>query len=410
MADDANEREAPTRREYVKYGGAVVGGGLFAGCSSQPDSGSTPTETGTDDSTETETATPGDESYSVSIAPMGEVEFDSVPEDVVVYDPQWVDHLVALGQQDRIASLGFSDGYYTGYLEALPGVSFDTSDLPGLWDSGLDKEQFYELDGDVHHIDPCRFTSFESGMDREDFEEIERNVGPFFANRFSRAHGEPPEWCRDAYRYYTLWELLDKFAQVYQVENRSQALTEVRDRMLDSIYAELPPEGDRPEVGLVVYNPKEESFSPYKLNAKGFGKAHTRPLRARDAFADSDKTYAENYGASYDLEGMLEIDPDVILHNFDWVNGTEDMRERTKAFFALDEHPVGRELTAVKNDRLYATGSALQGPIMNLFQVELSARQIYPDLFGQPPEPGNVSGLGEMFDIQRVADIINGDI
>jgi ABC-type Fe3+-hydroxamate transport system substrate-binding protein len=411
MSRDDTAHDAPTRRAYLKHGGAVVAGGLFAGCTSQADSGSTPTETSTDASTtvetEAETATSEDERYSVTMAPMGEVEFDSVPERVVIYDSQWADHLVALGQQERIVSLGWPDSYYTGYYDELPGVSFDTSGLPGMWDGGLDKEQFYELDGDVHHIDPCRFTSFDSGLDRADFEELEENVGLFFANRFSRAHSEPPEWCLESYRYYTLWELLDKFAQVYQVRSRSQALTQVRDGMLDSVYAELPPEEGRPEVGLVVYNHDEESFSPYKLNAPGFGKAHTRPLRARDAFADSDRTYAENYEATYDLEGMLEVDPDVLLHNFDWTNP----RERTEAFLALDEHPVGSELTAVENGRLYATGSALQGPIMNLFQLELSAKQIYPELFGQPPEPGaSVPEEQQLFDRQRVADIVNGDI
>lgn len=406
MPRDETAHDALTRRKYVKYGGAVVGGGLLAGCTSQADSGSAPTETGTEESTATETATPESERYSVTMAPMGEVEFGEVPERVVVYDSQWADHLVALGQQERIVSLGWPDDYYTGYYDGLPGISFDTSGLPGMWDGGLDKEQFYELDGDVHHIDPCRFTSFDSGMDRADFEELDENVGPFFANRFSRAHGEPPEWCRGSYEYYTLWELLDEFAQVYKIESRSQALREVRDEMLDSVYAELPPEADRPEVGLVVYNPNEESFSPYKLNAPGFGKAHTRPLRARDAFADSDKTYAENYEAAYDLEGMLAVDPDVVLHNFDWTNP----RERTEAFFALDEHPVGSELTAVENGRLYATGSALQGPVMNLFQLELSAKQIYPELFGQPPEPGeSVPEDRQLFDRGRVADIINGD-
>jgi ABC-type Fe3+-hydroxamate transport system substrate-binding protein len=104
---------------------------------------------------------------------------------------------------------------------------------------------------------------------------------------------------------------------------------------------------------------------------------------------------------------MLAVDPDVLLHNFDWTNP----RERTEAFLALDEHPVGSELTAVENGRLYATGSALQGPIMNLFQLELSAKQIYPELFGQPPEPGASVPEGErLFDRQRVADIVDGGV
>jgi len=110
--------------------------------------------------------------------------------------------------------------------------------------------------------------------------------------------------------------------------------------------------------------------------------------------------------APIDMEAMLEADPDVLLHNFDWT----DVRERTEAFFALKEHSVGKALSAVQNDRLYATGSSLQGPIMNIFQIELTAKQIYPDLFGEPPEPGNTSALGELFNTQRVADIINGNL
>ncbi|MFC6724842.1 Fe3+-hydroxamate ABC transporter substrate-binding protein, partial [Halobium palmae] len=39
------DRGVPTRREYVKYGGAVVGGGLLAGCAGSP--GPEPTSTGT---------------------------------------------------------------------------------------------------------------------------------------------------------------------------------------------------------------------------------------------------------------------------------------------------------------------------------------------------------------------------
>jgi len=82
--------EAPTRREYVKYGGAVVGGSLLAGCAGQSDSGSTPTETQTGSATatdnQTETATPEDTSYSVTISPMGTVGFDEVPGRVVAYD------------------------------------------------------------------------------------------------------------------------------------------------------------------------------------------------------------------------------------------------------------------------------------------------------------------------------------
>ncbi|MEY7849968.1 ABC transporter substrate-binding protein [Natrarchaeobius sp. A-rgal3] len=404
MSDNDNtiRQEAPTRRDYMKYSGVVVGGGLLAGCTGDGDHG--PSSDASDGSEPSDDFEPsnGDDSYSVTMSPVGTVEFDGVPETAVVYDDQIADHLVALGQQERIVSLGFPDRYYTGYYDELPGVEFDTSDLTALYTDELvlDKEILYELDADVHHLDPI---SWEGTFDDADIEEIEQNIAPFFANRFSRAHGYQGD---EPYEYYTLWKLLDKYAQVYQVQSRSEALTRTRDEMLEAIRAELPPQEERPSVALVVYNHDENTFGPYLLNGPGFGKAHTRPLGANDALAEGTKSYASDSG-SYSMEAMLEFDPDVIIHNFDWNN----VRDRTEAFFDLGDDPVGREITAVQNDRLYAGGSALQGPIFNLFQLELSAKQIYPDLFGQPPEPGeSVSEDEQLFDRKRVADIINGEI
>ena len=52
--DDTDTTGAPTRRDYVKYGGAVVGGALVAGCTGDQSDQGTSTETTT---TDTETAT-----------------------------------------------------------------------------------------------------------------------------------------------------------------------------------------------------------------------------------------------------------------------------------------------------------------------------------------------------------------
>jgi ABC-type Fe3+-hydroxamate transport system substrate-binding protein len=423
MADDATGREAPTRRDYLTYGGTVVVGGLLAGCvgGSSPGAEATPeateteaADTGTTTPAGTETPTPGetettanttdDAGYSVTMAPMGEVAFESVPETAAIYDAVWADHLVALGQQDRIVSLGWPDRYFTGFYDELPGVSFDTSGLPGMWSDGLPKELFYELDADVHHLDPCRWLSFDSGWDRGDFEEVGNNVGPFFANRFSRAHSQPPEGeCRDAYQYYTLWELAETFSQVYRVENRGERLRTVHDEMVAAIRERLPPESERPTVALVVYNPEEETFGTYEINGPGFAKAHYRPLEPVGAFADSDKTYAKNY-SDVDLEEMLEVDPDVIIHHWDI-----EPSDRFEALLALEDHPVGKELAAIRNERVYVGGTPMQGPIFNLFQLENAARQIYPEQFGEFRGVGETPDEEKLFDRQRVADILSGD-
>ncbi len=83
--DDTTRYEAPTRRDYIKYGGGIVGSGLLAGCSGGDPGSTTP---GTTPADETESATTSrtspqtEQSYSVTMAPMGEVSFDAVSEDV----------------------------------------------------------------------------------------------------------------------------------------------------------------------------------------------------------------------------------------------------------------------------------------------------------------------------------------
>jgi hypothetical protein len=63
----------------------------------------------------------------------------------------------------------------------------------------------------------------------------------------------------------------------------------------------------------------------------------------------------------------------------------------------------------VKNDRFYPGGTAFQGPIFNLFQIEIAAKQIYPDEFGEFNGVGETPEDERLFDRQRVADIVNGD-
>jgi len=317
------------------------------------------------------------------MSPVGTVEFDSVPEEAAVYSNHDADILVSLGQADVITSLGFPENYSAAYYDELPGVSLDTTSLTKLYNDGVDKEVFYELDSDVHHIDPVWFTSW-SSFEEPDIEEVESNIAPFFANYHSRTNIAPDS--APDYQFYTIWELVDKYARAYRVPERGAKLKTVRDEMLEGIRAELPAQEERPEVGVVWYDRKKESFWVYHLNEAGFQNAHTRPLGANDALAEFDSGPRSGWSDSalIDMEAMLDADPDVLLQFSDWQNPDE----ATEAFFALDEHPVGQQLTAVANDRLYAGGDAFQGPIINIFQIELTAKQFYP---------------------QRVADIVNGN-
>ena len=126
MSDRDPAHETPTRRDTIKYGGAVVGGGSFAGCTDSSDSGSASTES--DGSPATETAEPTeteDSSDSVGMAPAGEVQSDQPPERVTHYLHDDADVSDALGHGDSILSMRRPSRFHPSHYDELDGVSVD---------------------------------------------------------------------------------------------------------------------------------------------------------------------------------------------------------------------------------------------------------------------------------------------
>jgi len=413
MSRDDMNHENPTRRDYVKYGGALVGGGLLAGCASQPGSESTPAETSKgDEPSSTEGQTPEDGRHSVTMSPMGTVEFEAIPQDVFTILGHHVDMLVALGRADAINAMHapeYHQSLYQKFLHRLDGVSVDWDGLYSSWPPT--KEKLYELDSDVHIADPAKVATAE-GWDDSSLREIGSNVGPWFGNTLSGTHQEPPSGWADVYEYYTLWEIFGKLAQVFREIDRYEALTSVRESVMQTIRARLPPESERPSAALVIFSTSDERIWGYKMNHPGYYAAHTRPLGATDALADAvgDRYGDDGRNITLDSELLLEADPDVLLvlgpmaesHTLD------DIRSQ------LENNEVTREITAVQEGRIYAQGARRQGPILNLFQTEMTAKQLYPDQFGKWPgyadgEPyPKIPAEEQLFDRQRVADVING--
>jgi len=254
-----------------------------------------------------------------------------------------------------------------------------------------------------------RHTDSLDEWNRADIEEIEANVGPFFGNLYSRKHRLPPGSWQDSYQYYTIWEMTETYAEVFQERDRFEQLNQVRKDLLSHIESNLPAPADRPTVGMVYPRFSESSFYVHNLNQPGYFFAHTRPLDANDVFADIE---ADEFGGKLiDYEAMLEADPDIIIMNHG-ISAYYDVPETKQS---IQNHNVGAQLTAIQNDRLYASGTPRQGPLMNLFQLEMTAKQFYPEQFGE--WPGYVDGEPhpsipedeQLFDRQRVADIINGD-
>jgi iron complex transport system substrate-binding protein len=431
-----SERRERTRREYVKYGGAVIGGGLLAGCAGQSGDGDTPEATSTvtatsaaaDTQTETDsTETTGDKSYSATMPPVGTVEFDEPPEEVIPALQFGIDTMLALGQIDRVEMMSWKGTLTPGILNMVPGVSINPDSIEDLGSHEKDKEAFYEADPDLFAEDPNHDMTYAEGLDEKDLEEIIENVAPFFGNHSRGERGESwSNWPDGPYEYVGMYDQLDEYAKLFGVEDRARALRTLHDEMIETVQEDIPPEADRPSVALVwagsPYNNGEfYIYNPRPGIPEVTGMKQYQDLKVNDAFD------GQGY-LTTDAEGLLETDPDVIFLHF----GITFITDPASALFGENEDtkgkniieytkerylndPVLSELTAVTNDRLHVGHTDQQGPVTNLFQTEMLAKQLYPDIYGEFPGL-NDDGTYELpedeqlFDRQRVADIINGDI
>ena len=382
-------QEAPTRRDTIKYGGAAVGGGLLAGCtgdsSDTSDSGSTPEET----ENETESRTEENRNYTVSMEPVGEVTFEEVPDIWFPFTGDYADMGVALGQADGLQAVGIRERFASHFYDELPGVSIDKESLTPLWQDGTDKEVFYELDADVHLIDP-NFMINRIQWERDDIDEIERNVAPFFGNTvFSGSY----EW--HDYKQYTLYEALEKLAQVFQEQERYEAYASLHAEVLSDVRSRLP--DDRTAIAVLLpRSDPPETFLPFVMDS-GTSFKQWEDLNVEDALAESGvKNFHETRG-EIDYETLLEVDPEVIVIR---QQGEVPKDEFESEFVShMKRHDVASELRAVENDRVLRGGAPYQGPIVHLFQLEQAAQDLHPDIFTED----------ELFDRQHVADIVNGD-
>ncbi|MFW5938936.1 MAG: ABC transporter substrate-binding protein [Halolamina sp.] len=388
-----DDETTSTRRAYLA-GSAAVASGLLAGCS-----GGEGTDTETDDGTATPadgTATEGetesgngDGSYTVSMEPVGDVEFDAVPETWVANNGSYADMGAALGKQPPEA-LWLASRYHTQYYDEIDGVSVDASGITDLSDDGVDKELFYEFGADVHVIDPNFLMNRFDNWDEEDITEIEENVGPFFGNSiFSTGYG----WHED-YEYYSLYEAFEKIAEMFQETERYEAFVDLHAEFQSNVEAALPAEDERPAAAVVWAAGNEpEEFSPYIIG-EGTSFKHLRDLGVDDAFADTDVRDFHSDRSTVDYETLLEVDPDVLLCRGHEAQTAAEFEDTVVSF--MEDHDVASDLTAVKNDDVYRGGPLYQGPITNFVVTQRMA----VDLYGVDEE---------LYDGERVADIVNGE-
>lgn len=366
------------RRRFLGLTAGALAGGL-AGCTGG-------------DGTPTETATDSDASYTVSMAPTGEVTLDSPPETVAHYFPDYGDMAVALGHGDSIASMGLPSRFHTDHYDELDGVSVDTESMtPLVGDAGISREVFYELDSDLHMIDPqWLINNGAFKLSEEDVAEVEEEVAPFLGNAiFRRTDG----W--HEYRYYTLYDAFRKVAEVHGEVDRFEALQSFHDEYVTEIQTDLPAADDRPNALLCFASGDEpESFYPYRLTDKGTNKKAFRDLGIADALAGTGiEGLSESDRGTIDYETILEVDPDSILLRGHEDKSRAEFEDTVLAFMKDDD--VASELAAVQNDMVFRGGPIYPGPLHHLFLLERYATGYFPETFS-----------GELFDRDELASIV----
>ncbi|TKX57344.1 ABC transporter substrate-binding protein [Halorubrum sp. SS7] len=427
MTDDDTDTTAPSRRDYVKYGGAVVGGGLLAGCAGRSKSGSTPDSNGTETGSTNETGSSTDDgsadtaedgSYSVEMFPVGEVEFESVPEAVTTYNMGWADMVVSLGQADKLQTNRLSAP--TLFYDRLD-IDYD-NDWPPLWqDGGIPKEVLYEHDPDAFLIDPNLIQAWDDNWDDSDVEEIESNVGPFFGCHNRRIRSDWQQEMGYPERAPSMLEAFEKVGTVLDERARTEAWLDLHEDLQSEVESRLPDDGETPSIGLINSgsSPENGEFYALYLEDNGYEMKPYRDLGlvGADAFAGVE---TGQYGKT-DYETLLEVDPDVIVVHWGVTTGSvtfggdgafDAERFREKFVAPMENDEVGSQLTAVEEGRVVPGPTAEQGPLVNAFQTELTARLFYPEEFGEvdTEAPLDVPENEQLFDHQRVADIVNGDI
>ena len=404
MSNRLNEESALTRREYVAYGGTVIGGGLLSGCMEGSGSGSAESETNTDttsstvaESTPTD-STAADEpttdgSYSVTIEPAGEVTFDAVPQTWVAENASWADMGVALGL-DKPSAVVLTGEYRTWHYEDVPGLSSSKDEIVSLWQDGISKELVLEIDAGVHFIDPNYMVNLIPDWERSDVEEMHERVGPFCGNTSFSTYS----W-HESYPYYSLYEATEKVATVFQRQERFEALSTLHDGFLDRVQERLPAEDQRPEIALLSPASTEpKKFYSYRLGGRTAYK-HWHDLGVSDGLAGSEiQSFTSNRG-TIDYEPLLEIDPEVLMLYTDKHRPHLAFEETYVSF--LQNHDTASQLTAVENGDVYPAGGMYQGPIINLSKTERAAKQPFPAEFDRDEQ---------LYDRQRLADIRAGDI
>jgi len=395
------------RRRQVLAGSAGLFTTALAGCSSSGGSENTTETTGSDTSTaretETEDTTDADPTpYTVEIEPNDPYTVEEIPETYGVGTSPFIDMGMALGIQPT-ATTGLERAPIKFY--DLVELGFDENQITQIAsdaESGYDKENFYAADADVWLISRKNIGRYVSWED-SDFEDIESQTGPFLGTTLRFA---PQSAVQDEPNPYTMYETFEKLAKVFQRQQQFEAWQSFHDDLISTIEDGLPPEDERPTVAAIWrgVSPDTGQFRIAPLHRLGNNTKSYYRLGMQDAFEGQYPDGPVGY------EELLRVDPDYIGAVGALTSTTHEEFVNT-VIEPFENNENGQQLSAVQNGNVIRSGGQYMGPIVDMFSTEAVAKQVYPDEFGEWPGPvGDVPKDEQLFDRQRLLDIVNGDL
>lgn len=325
----------------------------------------------------------------VTMEPAGTWHVARTPRTFVTFQGIETDMALTLGVADGHQAMVYRDRMKTLkrlFFDQIPGFQMPLEDVVELSGArSIGREVFYDLNPDVFLVDP-RLPLVYWGWEARDVASAASEIAPFFGNYIRKERGE--QW-GPAYQQYTLDEAFAIYAELFDREARYRRFAEFRDAFMQRLRDRLPPRDQRPKVMLLNAGsqPDKGKFYLVDLNAdKGDGFAGTwiqayRDLGLEQAYDFSQ--YAVNEWSQSDFESLAAIDPEVII--VVWSLAMYPTAEAFEREFVqpLRDHPIGRTLRAVRNDRVLPGGTAEQGPLTHLFQLEMMAKLVFPERFGQ---------------------------
>ncbi|CDK39076.1 ABC transporter substrate-binding protein [Halorubrum sp. AJ67] len=398
------------RRQIITGSASLIAVGL-AGCAGNTADGTDSTSQSTSTETDTETANETEEPesttsdstpYTVEIEPNDSYTFEEIPETYGVGTSPFIDMGMALGIHPT-ATTGLERAPLKFY--DLLDLGFDESQITKIAsdaESGYDKENFYAADADVWLISRNNIGRYVS-WDDSDFEDVESQTGPFLGTTLRFA---PQSAVQDEPNPYTMYEAFEKVATVFQRQQQFEAWQSFHDDLMSTIEDGLPPKDERPTVAAIWRGvaPDSGRFRIAPLHRLGNNTKSYYRLGMRDAFEGQYPDGPVGY------EELFRADPDYIGAVGALTSSTHE-EFVTNVIEPFENNENGQQLSAVQNGNVVRSGGQYMGPIVDMFSTEAVAKQVYSDEFGEWPGPvGEVSESEQLFDRQRLLDIVNGDL